>query len=71
MDPQKIEASNLNRLVGATQHDVDNGLAEGENRAPHNPGHSAWALVEAAQANWQDVDHLTKDAHVLLGCVDG
>jgi molybdopterin/thiamine biosynthesis adenylyltransferase len=26
MDPQKIEASDLNRLVGATQHDVDHGL---------------------------------------------
>ncbi len=30
MDPQKIEASNLNRLVVATQNDVDNGVLKFE-----------------------------------------
>jgi molybdopterin-synthase adenylyltransferase len=71
MDPQKIEASNLNRLVGATQHDVDNGLAKVEILRRTILGIRPWAQVEAAQANWQDVDHLIKDAHVLFGCVDG
>jgi molybdopterin-synthase adenylyltransferase len=28
------------------------------------------ANVEPAQKNWQEGDHLIKDAHVLFGCVD-
>jgi molybdopterin-synthase adenylyltransferase len=71
MDPQKIEASNLNRLVGATQKDVDNSVLKVEIVRRTILGIRPWAQVEAAQAGWQDVDHLIKDAHVLFGCVDG
>ncbi len=71
IDPQEIEASNLNRLVGATDKDV-------EERAPKVriaerviKGVRPWIEVEAVQAEWQAADDLLKDAHTLFGCVDG
>ncbi|MGZ5877372.1 MAG: ThiF family adenylyltransferase [Bradyrhizobium sp.] len=70
MDPQKIEASNLNRLVVATQNDVDNSVLKFEILRRSILGIRPWAQVEAAQANWQDVDRLIKDAQGLFGCVD-
>lgn len=71
MDPQAIEASNLNRLVGATKQDVDAKTSKVEIARRTIQGIRPWATVEPAQRNWQEVDHLIKDAHVLFGCVDG
>ena len=30
-----------------------------------------WIEVVTAQSEWQSVDYLIKDAHVLFGCIDG
>jgi hypothetical protein len=71
IDPQEIDDSNLNRLVGATVEDIAQekpkvGIAERMIR-----GIRPWAEIEVAQKEWQLVDHLVKDCHVLFGCVDG
>src|SRR5258705_2110415 len=71
MDPQTIEASNLNRLVGATKADVDAGSRKVEIVRRTILGIRPWADVRAAQENWQNVDQMIRDAHVLFGCVDG
>ena len=71
IDPDTIEASNLNRLVGATQADVDEGVAKIEIANRTVTGIRPWAQVKGAKARWQEADHLIRDAHVLFGCVDG
>jgi molybdopterin/thiamine biosynthesis adenylyltransferase len=71
IDPQEIEASNLNRLVGATKCDVDAMRAKVEIARRVILGVRPWADVQMAQSEWQQADHLIKDAHVLFGCVDG
>ncbi|UWU68183.1 ThiF family adenylyltransferase [Bradyrhizobium sp. NC92] len=70
-DPQAIEASNLNRLVGATQEDVDNARPKVEIVRRTILGIRPWAAVEAKEARWQEISHLLRDAHVIFGCVDG
>ena len=71
IDPQEIEASNLNRLVGATQRDVDGKASKAAIAERLIRGVRPWAEVETAQAEWQQADHLLKDAHVVFGCLDG
>jgi len=71
VDPQEIEASNLNRLVGATQKDVEERTPKVKIAERLIRGIRPWARVDVAQAEWQHADHLLKDAHVLFGCVDG
>jgi molybdopterin-synthase adenylyltransferase len=71
IDPQEIEDSNLNRLVGGTEKDVIEkipkvGIAERLIR-----GIRPWAEVKTEQTQWQKADDLLKDAHVVFGCVDG
>jgi len=71
IDPQEIEASNLNRLVGATYKDVKKRTPKVKiaERVIHSI--RPWATVKVAQAEWQAADNLLKDAHVLFGCIDG
>jgi len=71
IDPQAIDASNLNRLVGATKADLDADRPKVEILSRTILGVRPWADVQAVQKNWQEVDHLIKDAHVVFGCVDG
>jgi molybdopterin/thiamine biosynthesis adenylyltransferase len=71
IDPDVIEASNLNRLVGATQADVDAGRPKVEIAKRTILGIRPWAEVRTAQSQWQAADYLIKDAHVVFGCVDG
>ncbi len=71
VDPQEIEASNLNRLVGATEKDVEERTPKVKIAERLIRGIRPRALVEVAQVEWQLADHLLKDAHVLFGCVDG
>lgn len=71
IDPQTIEDSNLNRLVGATVADVAAkrakvGIAERLIKSIR-----PWIDVKKAQKTWQESDHLLRDAHVVFGCVDG
>jgi molybdopterin/thiamine biosynthesis adenylyltransferase len=71
IDPQDIEASNLNRLVGATENDVVEGTAKVEiaKRLIHSV--RPWADVRTSKTEWQAAADLLKDAHVVFGCVDG
>lgn len=71
IDPDQIEPSNLNRLVGATQADVDNATSKVEIARRVILGIRPWANVAIEQKKWQEADHLIKDAHVIFGCVDG
>lgn len=71
IDPDKIEASNLNRLVGGTQDDVDHKRSKVEIATRTILGIRPWAKVISRKAKWQEADDLIRDAHVLFGCVDG
>ena len=71
IDPDNIEASNLNRLVGATKADVDQCLGKVEIAKRTIKSIRPWANVRVVKAKWQEADHLIRDAHVLFGCIDG
>ena len=71
IDPQEIEDSNLNRLVGGTEQDVAAKTPKVKIAKRLIHGIRPWAKVEVRQAEWQMADDLLKDAHVLFGCVDG
>lgn len=71
IDPQEIDASNLNRLVGATEEDVIEGTAKVKIAKRVIQSIRPWADVEVSQTEWQAAADLLKDAHVVFGCVDG
>jgi molybdopterin/thiamine biosynthesis adenylyltransferase len=71
IDPDKIEPSNLNRLVTATKADVDDETPKVEILKRTIQGVRPWSTVLVAEKKWQEVDHLVRDAHVVFGCVDG
>ena len=71
IDPQEIEASNLNWLVGATEQDVEQKTPKVQIAERLIRGIRPGAQVKTAQTEWQMADHLLKDAHVVFGCVDG
>lgn len=71
IDPDVIEASNLNRLVGATQADVDMARPKVEILSRTIQAIRPGASVVQAQKKWQESDCLIKDAHVVFGCIDG
>jgi molybdopterin-synthase adenylyltransferase len=71
IDPQEIDCSNLNRLVGATEKDVAEKNPKVEIAKRLIKGIRPWADVKVAPREWQKADYLIKDAHVLFGCVDG
>src|SRR5262249_43824628 len=56
IDPDKIEASNLNRLVGGTKADVDQGVAKVDIAKRTIKGIRPWAKVLVAKAKWQEAD---------------
>jgi len=70
IDPDCIEPSNLNRLIGATLNDV---IMAGQDRdcTADDPRNTALDRRADGQKKWQDADHLIKDAHVVFGCLDG
>lgn len=71
VDPDRIEASNLNRLVGGTQADVDGARYKVDIAERTIKAIRPWARVKTAKKTWQQADDLLKDAHVIFGCVDG
>ncbi|TIL83047.1 MAG: ThiF family adenylyltransferase [Mesorhizobium sp.] len=71
IDPDNIEASNLNRLVGASKVDVDRAIAKVEIAERTIKAIRPWADVVLAKKKWQEADHLLRDANVLFGCIDG
>lgn len=71
IDPQEVDGSNLNRLIGATAEDVANKSPKVCIAKRQIQGIRPWVEVEVAQKEWQHADYLVKDSHVLIGCVDG
>ena len=71
VDPDTIEASNLNRLVGGTQADVEAEIPKVEIARRLIKGVRPWIDVEISQTQWQAADHLLRSAHVVFGCLDG
>lgn len=71
IDPDIIEPSNLNRLVGATQADIEAKRPKVSIAERTIKGIRPGIHVDVAQAKWQQSDHLIKDAHVVFGCLDG
>ena len=69
-DPDVVEESNLNRLVGATPKDAAKNSLKTDvaKRLIHdvNPHTS----VEAVVKKWQECHHLLRDCDVIFGCVD-
>jgi molybdopterin/thiamine biosynthesis adenylyltransferase len=71
IDPDCMEASNLNRLVGATYADVEGHTPKVEIAKRTILGIRPWIEVKTEKTKWQEADHLLKDAHVVFGCLDG
>lgn len=71
VDPQDIDASNLNRVVGAGHKDVEEQTPKVKIAERLIKGVRPWIEVKPAPAEWQLVDDVIKDAHVLFGCLDG
>lgn len=71
IDPQGIEDSNLNRLVGGTAKDATEEIPKVEIAKRLIHGIRPWAEVKSELRQWQTADYLLKDAHVVFGCVDG
>ena len=71
VDPQTIEASNLNRLIGATDADVQAKTPKVDIAGRLIKGIRPWIDVEVSQTPWQAADHLLRSAHIVFGCLDG
>lgn len=71
LDPDCIEPSNLNRLVGATQADLDAGTPKVEIARRMIRGIRPWIKVPIERQIWQKAVHFIQDVHVVIGCLDG
>ncbi|MGA9795902.1 MAG: ThiF family adenylyltransferase [Rhizomicrobium sp.] len=71
IDPDIIDESNLNRLVGATQRDVDAMTPKVEIARGVINGVRPWIGVTTHQKQWQANSDALKGAHVIFGCLDG
>lgn len=69
-DPDKVEDTNLNRLVGATRADAENATPKVEIAKRMIEGLRADAQVTPLQARWQDHAQSLVKCDVIIGCVD-
>ncbi len=70
IDPQSIEESNLNRLVGATRRDVDAETHKVVIAEWMITGISPDARVEALKAEWGDCMPALRLCDIIIGAVD-
>lgn len=70
IDPQKIDGSNLNRMVGAKQADVENKLAKTEIAERVIKDLQPNANIKSFISKWQDNVGSLKKCDILFGCVD-
>jgi hypothetical protein len=70
IDPDYAEVSNLNRLIGATQQDVDEARPKVEISKRLIEGILPAARVFTHKARWQDVAEYLRNVDVIVGCVD-
>src|SRR5580658_4303977 len=70
IDPDFIEDTNLNRLVGATLEDVKLGTAKVDIAERVIKGVNPGAKVVKRKASWTEVTDELRDADVIFACVD-
>jgi hypothetical protein len=69
-DPDIVEASNLNRMVGATASDAEQARAKVEVVAERMRALNPEAKVDTFHGPWQQHALQLRDATVVFGCVD-
>jgi hypothetical protein len=70
-DPDQVEVSNLNRLVGATLKDAELSIAKTDVARRLIERLHASANVVAVRARWQDEPRPLRACDLILGAVDG
>jgi molybdopterin-synthase adenylyltransferase len=70
IDPDVVEDTNLNRLVGATQQDVARGAAKASVSARVVAGVNPCAQIWAEATRWQACATALRSCDVIFGCVD-
>ncbi len=70
VDPDMVEDTNLNRLVGATQRDVNEGTAKSSVAARMVLGVNPRAKVRRETTQWQTCAVALRSCDVIFGCVD-
>lgn len=70
IDPDVVEDTNLNRLVGATQQDVDEGMPKSSVSARMVLGVNPGAKVRTETTQWQTCAVALRSCDVIFGCVD-
>lgn len=70
-DSDCVEASNLNRLVGATAADARKGTAKADIAARVIKGINPKAKIDVVKKRWQDDPDRLKACDLIFGCVDG
>lgn len=69
-DPDIVETSNLNRLVGATERDAKDGIPKIEIAKRIIVGLHEKAKIDAYRSRWQDNPEPLKQCDIVFGCVD-
>jgi hypothetical protein len=70
-DPDAVEESNLNRLVGATEQDAKLGAPKVEVAERVIKGLQASATVTARRVRWQEEPGPLRGCDLIFGCLDG
>jgi hypothetical protein len=69
-DPDVVEESNLNRLVGATIEDAPDRRPKVEVASRMIRGLAAQAEVHALQGRWEDHADVVRHVDIIFGCLD-
>jgi hypothetical protein len=70
MDPDRIEESNLNRLVGGTESDVRKGELKVRIAARVIRAVDSQATILPISTRWQETPAALRDCDIIFGCVD-
>lgn len=70
-DADRVEHSNLNRLVGATQRDAESRMLKVEVARRMVLGLNPSAKLRCVAERWQSQPELLRGCDVIVGCVDG
>jgi hypothetical protein len=69
-DPQNVDNSNLNRMVSATEADVENGVLKTAIAQRAILGLQPKAKIQAVTKRWQENPELLRGCDIIFGCVD-
>lgn len=69
-DPDQIEDTNLNRLVGATESDVISNMPKIDIAKRMILGLQSKATIQVFKSRWQDNPNPLKACDLIFGCVD-